>query len=169
MIEINEDNPLTEGRFVKILNDRLGIKDEEYPVCLVLTEKHLLGPLIAFFEELKLSMPKSKKAPSAIIGPKYKKALQEQKHADTPPTKTTDNVSENKQPPVISRLIKIKEVCKRVGFARPTIYKKMREGVFPKKVKKGVSTFWKELEINAYIEGTWKPTEDEAKDKETDE
>lgn len=29
MIETNEDKPLAEGRFVQILNNRLGIKDED--------------------------------------------------------------------------------------------------------------------------------------------
>ena len=129
MIEIDKNKPLTEGRFVEILNDRLGIKDGELPLCLVFTEKHLLDLLAFLFEILERSKRKGKEIP-AVMAPKYKKEQQESKDSNIPLPKTASKLSD-KWPDVPDRLIDIKEVCRRVGFAKPTIYKKVRDGEFP--------------------------------------
>lgn len=57
------------------------------------------------------------------------------------------------------RLLRIKEVCHKVGLAKSTIYAMMREGRFPKPVKftAKIST-WRLSEINAYIKGEFVPT-----------
>ena len=162
MIEIDKDKPLTEGRFVEILNDRLGIKDE----CLVLTKEQTLNLLAILYEGLKRSKRKSKRTRSAVIGPKYKKIQQKQEDSENAAPETVDKVT-GKLPPIPNRLIGIKEVRKRTGWAHSTIYTKIRQGTFPPYEKRGRSTFWRESVINAYVEGTWKPAEDEDNNRDS--
>ena len=122
MIEINEDKPLTEGRFVQILNDRLGIKDEEYPICLVLTQKHLL-------DSLKLSKQ------TAAAGPKEKVAEQKREDSDNP-SETTDDIG-FEPPPITDPYLTKKEVAKLIGFSTSSIDKWVKQGKFPEPVKFG--------------------------------
>ncbi|SFU49009.1 helix-turn-helix transcriptional regulator [Halomonas korlensis] len=47
-------------------------------------------------------------------------------------------------------LIRIKDVMKRTGLAKSTIYKYMKKGIFPKQIKSGTRfAAWVESEIEA--------------------
>ena len=51
------------------------------------------------------------------------------------------------------RLIRLKEVMNLTALGRSTIYKKMKEGTFPKSVSLGDrAVAWKECEIEKWIE-----------------
>ena len=100
MIKIDEDKPLTEGRFVQILNDRLDIKDDESPVCLVLIEKRLLD-----------SLKPSKQ--TAVTKCQEEKAEQERKDSDTP--SGTNNDLGVKPKPNPDPWMSKKEVAKLIG------------------------------------------------------
>lgn len=50
-----------------------------------------------------------------------------------------------------ARLIRIGEVMARTSASRPTIYKKMAVGEFPKTVKMGRASFWVAGEIDSWI------------------
>ena len=56
------------------------------------------------------------------------------------------------------RLLRISEVCHKVGLGKSTLYTMIREGRFPKPVKltAKIST-WRLSEINAYINGEFVP------------
>ena len=138
--------------------------EDGYRICFAPVKKEHLALLIIRIEEVRRFTGEENKDSSTFSAPKEKEKEIE-KELGTLPLKTTDKVSEDKRPPIPDRLIKLPEVRKRTGLARPTIYKKMREGIFPQKQKRGVSTFWKESEINAYVDGTWKPA-DEAESNE---
>jgi len=52
----------------------------------------------------------------------------------------------------MDRLLRIKEVKQRVGWSEMTIWRKERDGVFPKRVKIGPNTVaWLESEIDRFI------------------
>ena len=133
--------------------------EDGYRICFAPVKKEHLALLIIRIEEVRRFTGEENKDSSTFSAPKEKEKEIE-KELGTLPLKTTDKVSEDKRPPIPDRLIKLPEVRKRTGLARPTIYKKMREGIFPQKQKRGVSTFWKESEINAYVDGTWKPADE---------
>lgn len=48
-------------------------------------------------------------------------------------------------------LIRLPEVMKRTGLARPTIYRAASRGQFPKPVKFGSATSWVAQEIDSWI------------------
>jgi prophage regulatory protein len=50
-----------------------------------------------------------------------------------------------------NRLIRLPEVMRRVGMARPTVYRAIKEGRFPEPVKVGSASMWVEREIEAWI------------------
>lgn len=50
------------------------------------------------------------------------------------------------------RLLKQRKVVDLVGFSRPTIYKKIADGKFPRPVKIGRASRWSERAISAWIE-----------------
>jgi prophage regulatory protein len=51
------------------------------------------------------------------------------------------------------RLLRLPEVTAMVGLGKTMIYRKMREGSFPAALKPGgVSTRWKESEVNRWLE-----------------
>ncbi|MBO1927115.1 AlpA family transcriptional regulator [Thiomicrorhabdus sp. 6S2-11] len=50
-------------------------------------------------------------------------------------------------------ILKVNQVAKRCGLSRATIYKKAKEGTFPKQIKLSErSSGWLEEEINEWIE-----------------
>ena len=82
--------------------------------------------------------------------------------------KTINNAAENKQPPVPEkRILRMKDLPRRVGISKSHIYKLIADGRFPKqqpltgKKAKG----WKESVINDWIEGKWKKEDDEKADE----
>ncbi|WP_363800041.1 AlpA family transcriptional regulator [Lysobacter firmicutimachus] len=50
------------------------------------------------------------------------------------------------------RLIRIREVCDRVGLSKSTIYDRIGRGDFPKPVPLGTIVAWVEAEIDRWIE-----------------
>ena len=51
------------------------------------------------------------------------------------------------------RFLRISEVLDRVGVSRPTIYRWMREGTFPKQIAIGAnSVVWLELDITKWMD-----------------
>lgn len=54
------------------------------------------------------------------------------------------------------KLIKIKEVLPVVGVVSSTWRKWSKEGRAPAPIKRGRCTFWKESEVTAWIDGSWK-------------
>jgi len=51
------------------------------------------------------------------------------------------------------KLLKLPEVTARTGLPRPSVYRGMRDGQFPRPVKIGVrSVAWVESEVDAWIE-----------------
>ena len=60
------------------------------------------------------------------------------------------------------RLLRVAEVMARTGLSRPTIYRWMPEGRFPKPVALGPSLIaWPESEINEWIADTIRATRGE--------
>jgi prophage regulatory protein len=54
--------------------------------------------------------------------------------------------------PKPERIVRLATVLDRTGLARTTIYRKIREGTFPRQVKLGVhGTGWHESAIDAWI------------------
>jgi prophage regulatory protein len=51
-----------------------------------------------------------------------------------------------------SRMLRLPAVMDRTGISRPTIYRLMQKGEFPKAAKIGGSSVWPEREVTAYIE-----------------
>lgn len=50
------------------------------------------------------------------------------------------------------QILKILAVCKKTGFAKPTIFLKVRKGEFPKPIKLGArATGWLESDIDDWI------------------
>ena len=132
--------------------------EDEYEICFAPIKKEHLNSLIIPLKEVKRFErennigQKSKKTFSAVIGAKEKKPNKNNKIPKLFST-TIYRQRLNKRPAPPKRLIDIKEVCKRTGFARPTIYKKVREGVFPPFEKRGINTRWRESVIDDYVEG----------------
>ena len=52
----------------------------------------------------------------------------------------------------IDRLLKVKEVAKVTAMGVSTVYRLVQQGKFPRPVKRGRSTYWKESDIKRYIE-----------------
>lgn len=50
-----------------------------------------------------------------------------------------------------TRLVRLPEVLKRTGLSRPTIYRSMSAGRFPKSAKIGRVTFWASHELDNWI------------------
>jgi prophage regulatory protein len=51
------------------------------------------------------------------------------------------------------RILRLKSVLDRTGLSRSTMYRKIREGTFPQKVKISINgTGWRESAINLWIE-----------------
>ena len=51
------------------------------------------------------------------------------------------------------RFLRISEVIRRVGVSRPTIYRWMREGTFPKQIAIGAnSVVWLESDVTKWME-----------------
>lgn len=62
--------------------------------------------------------------------------------------------------PDLDRIIRIRTVLNRTGLSRSTLYRKMKEGTFPRQVK--ISDYcsgWRESAINRWIEDPvrWRP------------
>ena len=49
------------------------------------------------------------------------------------------------------RLIRLPEVLTRTGLSRPSIYRSMSAGVFPKSTRFGRATFWASHEVDGWI------------------
>ena len=52
----------------------------------------------------------------------------------------------------VEKLLTIKEGSSMVGFKKSTLYKKIRDGTFPRPLKIGTSSRWKLSEIQKWIE-----------------
>lgn len=50
------------------------------------------------------------------------------------------------------RLLRLPQVLERVGLSRPTLYRRIEAGEFPKQIKLGTSSAWPESEVSAYVE-----------------
>jgi prophage regulatory protein len=51
------------------------------------------------------------------------------------------------------RVIRLPEACNKTGFSKPTIYRKMRDGTFPRPIKLGDRAVgFVESELDAWIE-----------------
>lgn len=62
----------------------------------------------------------------------------------------------------IDRLMRLSEVLHTTGLGRNTVYRRMREGTFPKQVKLGPkSVAWRQSEIAHWIE-TLQPSNDQS-------
>lgn len=48
--------------------------------------------------------------------------------------------------------LRLPQVIEKTGLKRPTIYKKIKDGVFPKQRKDGRISYWFEHEIDQYIQ-----------------
>ena len=85
---------------------------------------------------------------------------QEQKNSKIASSKTNDNISLRKPPPIDDIYLDIKEVSARVGFKPPTIRKKIKEGKFPPMKKFGKSARWHKSVIDLWIQGKWEKEND---------
>lgn len=58
-------------------------------------------------------------------------------------------------PPIIpppSSILRLKSVMKRTGLTRPTLYRKIAEGTFPRQVRISVGCIgWREAEVDAWL------------------
>lgn len=52
----------------------------------------------------------------------------------------------------VDRLVRLPEVISRIGVSRPTVYRLIADGKFPKAVKQGRTSSWPVSEIEAYLE-----------------
>ncbi len=50
------------------------------------------------------------------------------------------------------RLLRLRDVCDKVGLSRSTVYFLESRGLFPGRVKLGRATAWSELEVDRWIE-----------------
>ena len=144
-------------------------EDDGWPICFAPVDKHHFNSLIIPLEEVKRfesesRMVKRGRKPGSVIGPKGGIQVSEDSDVPSPPPQTADKASN--VPPDEDKLLDIKAVKKRVGWQVSTIHRKVSEGLFPQKQKRGKSTFWLESEINAYVAGTWKPTDEDGKANE---
>lgn len=53
----------------------------------------------------------------------------------------------------MDRLLKFSQVAERVGFGRTAIYARIKRGEFPRPVKEGAASRWRESEVQAWIAG----------------
>jgi prophage regulatory protein len=60
-------------------------------------------------------------------------------------------MSTTTEPRRAPNLIRLKEVMKRTGLAKTTVYERMRAGDFPKPVHLGTISAWVEDEVAAWI------------------
>lgn len=51
-----------------------------------------------------------------------------------------------------SKFLNFKQVSDRIGISRSPLYRRIREGAFPKPVKLGAMSRWVESEIDAWME-----------------
>ena len=49
-------------------------------------------------------------------------------------------------------LLRLADVRKIIPLSRPTIYKRIKDGKFPKPVKDGRCSFWEESKVRAYAQ-----------------
>ena len=67
-------------------------------------------------------------------------------------------------PPSLDRLLRLSEVLHVTGLGRNTVYRRMREGTFPKQVRLGPnSVAWRQSEIAQWMSSL--PVEDGSSDK----
>lgn len=66
--------------------------------------------------------------------------------------KNLSDVDLNAPKPQGKALLRLRDVRKLVPLSRPTIYRRIREGLFPAPVKDGRCSFWDEDEVKAYAE-----------------
>lgn len=50
------------------------------------------------------------------------------------------------------RLIRLPEVINKIGLSRPTVYRMIERGEFPKPVKQGRTSAWVSREVNDYLD-----------------
>lgn len=49
------------------------------------------------------------------------------------------------------KLLRLREVCEKVGFKRTSVYNMVKEGLFPPPIKRGRASLWVEEEIESVI------------------
>ncbi|MCY4054094.1 MAG: AlpA family phage regulatory protein, partial [Hyphomicrobiales bacterium] len=135
-------------------------------VQIVSVPKPRLEDIIISLEEVlrfeKEHRIREKDAPSTTER-KGKSLKKEREDSDADSSKTIDNAPIDKQPPAPEeRILRMKDLPRRVGISKSHIYKLIADGRFPKqqpitgKKTKG----WKESVINDWIEGKWKKEDD---------
>jgi prophage regulatory protein len=69
----------------------------------------------------------------------------------------------NEAQPQNARLLKLPDVMEIVHYAKPSIYRLMAEGKFPKPIKLGGrSVFWVESEIRGFVQQCIEDSKEEA-------
>lgn len=53
----------------------------------------------------------------------------------------------------MDRILRIKDVCKKTGLPRSTIYARIKQGTFPPQLKLGVrASGWRESDLDSWID-----------------
>ena len=143
---------------------------------LVYVKKPKLEDLIIPFEEVlrfekeHRIRDKSRDVSSTATDRKEKRSKKEREDTNTPSPTTINTAPEEKQPPAPEEriIIRMNEVIRRCGISRPTIYKLMGEGKFPKSVKLtgNRAVGWPEFAIDEWIK---ERDEKKHKDEKADE
>lgn len=63
------------------------------------------------------------------------------------------DIQQNKSEDRPERLLRMPEVCARIGLSRGPIYARIRRGDFPAQVKIGRASAWRESDIDRFIAG----------------
>ncbi len=50
------------------------------------------------------------------------------------------------------RLIRLPEVIRLIGVSRPTVYRLIQNGEFPKPIKQGRTSAWPSREVSSYLD-----------------
>lgn len=50
-----------------------------------------------------------------------------------------------------TRLLRMPDVVRRIGLSRPTIYRMIKAGEFPRPVRQGRTSAWPSTEIDSYV------------------
>lgn len=53
-----------------------------------------------------------------------------------------------------ARFVRLPEIISRVGISRPTIYRMIKAGKFPRPIKIGHISVWSDLDIDRWVEAT---------------
>lgn len=51
----------------------------------------------------------------------------------------------------VTRLVRLPEIIRIIGVSRPTVYRLIERGEFPKPIKQGRTSAWPSEEVDAYM------------------